>query len=77
MKIPEGYRQFTPYRYPGSNLREEMLISSEDMEKWDSLPPGLTNKTVKVTDLLTNKTYTVRRADCGLDCICAAEIIDF
>lgn len=54
--------------------RLQIVVSQSDM---DMIPARGTTGTAYVTDLLTGKSMTVRRASCGLPrCLCALELVD-
>src|SRR5579863_6705049 len=52
--------------------RLQVEVSAEDAKKQ---PPHGVTTTFEVTDLLTNKQIKLRRADCGLGCQCALELV--
>ena len=70
---------FTPYmpgeREPDNPLRAYMQISKEDKGRIDALPERTNADTVEVFDIVSQQSYIVRRADCGGNCYCAAEIV--
>jgi hypothetical protein len=66
---------FTPFVGRGRMLRAHMEISESDYANFNGLPKGGTVATVRVFDLVSQSYYTVRRASCGSDCFCAAEIV--
>ena len=56
-------------------LRAHMMVSEADCDRFDSLLKGQSSETVVIFDTVSNQEYEVRRADCGLGCYCAAEIV--
>lgn len=56
-------------------LRAHLMVSEADMRNFDSLPKGRNNHTAKVFDTVSGDAHLLRRADCGLGCYCAAEIV--
>jgi hypothetical protein len=53
--------------------RLQILVSQAD---YDLIPSRGTRGTVQVTDTLTGKLLTIRRASCGLPhCLCALELV--
>lgn len=70
---------FTPYirgeREPDNPLRAYMQISKEDKARFEALPIGSNRLSTEVFDTVSQQSYVVRRADCGGNCYCAAEIV--
>jgi hypothetical protein len=55
--------------------RLQIVVSQADL---DLIPSRGTRGKARVTDLLTGKVLTVRRASCGLPrCLCALELVEF
>jgi len=54
---------------PGTNNRVVMILNDEDAAKVDE---GTLH--YDVTDQMTGIEHSIKRADCGLGCKCAAEI---
>lgn len=50
----------------------KLRVSDDEKAKFNALPRGQSDKSVIVTDLDTGNRWKVCRADCGLDCFCAA-----
>lgn len=67
---------FTPFLPAYGDKRIMLLLTPQDREAFDSLPDGRSRSVVEVWDLLTDTTFTVRRARCGLGCYCAAEVVE-
>jgi hypothetical protein len=65
---------FTPNVGPYGQ-RVMFLIDDGDMEDFDALPRGPSPETVRVTDLMSDSIFTIKRADCGAGCFCAAEVV--
>ena len=54
--------------------RLKLAVSARDRERIDALPKS-TRVHVRVKDLNTGKRYTLRRAKCGLQCMCALAVV--
>jgi hypothetical protein len=65
--------QFTPFITDGATI--PLRISEADWAAFDALPAGVTGETTVVTDVDSDMNYVVRRAECGLGCACAAQIV--
>lgn len=59
---------------PNPDDRLKLRVSDHDRARIDLLPHGLGPERVQITDLLTGKQYTLRRANCGLGCCCALAV---
>lgn len=58
---------------PNPDDRLQIVVSQADL---DLIPARGTRGTVRVTDMLTGKLLTIRRASCGLPrCLCALELV--
>lgn len=51
----------------------KLVVTDEDREAFDNLPPGNTGESVEVTDGYSGLTFDVQRANCGAGCYCAAK----
>lgn len=70
-------RIFTPYLGKGKLGRAYMILNADDLAEFDRLPKnGMHRETVEVFDTVSQSFFTVRRADCGSNCFCAAEIVE-
>lgn len=65
---------FTPFVCEGTRLRACLEISSQDLQKFNSLPKE-SEAAVEVFDELSQNMYRVKRADCGRGCRCAAVLV--
>lgn len=72
---------FTPYVGYGKVERVRLMLNDADRDRFNMLPRegGLRHEdyreTIDVTDTNSGRAFTVRRADCGSQCYCAAEIV--
>jgi len=55
-------------------MRAHLMISREDMGKFDALPLE-SEDTLDIFDLVSQTIYTIKRTDCGAGCRCAAVVV--
>lgn len=71
MKTRSGYNLFTPYVPGWGNLRAHMELDDADYAK---IGRG-SEWSATVYDHASGRIFTVRDADCGAGCHCAASIV--
>ena len=60
---------------PNPGDRPQILVSHADADRINNLPHGLCDATATVYDHNSKKPMLIRRASCGLRCICALEVV--